>query len=146
MTPGSKPMTIQAQILEQLTELKGKVEESLQQGRENGNDLKMLRRELGLDGQHGRLPLVEATLLRHETRMEKNEGRVDALETGSNEAKGKAKMVATDAGIDRRRRWWCSNCFVGTFVGRAVRGFAQKRNSRSLHYAPRFHGATGETG
>ncbi len=95
MTPGSKPMTIQAQILEQLTELKGKVEESLQQGRENGNDLKMLRRELGLDGQHGRLPLVEATLLRHETRMEKNEGRVDALETGSNEAKGKAKMVAT---------------------------------------------------
>ena len=28
-------------------ELKGKVEESLQQGRENGNDLKMLRRELG---------------------------------------------------------------------------------------------------
>ena len=44
-------------------ELKGKVEESLQQGRENGNDLKMLRRELGLDGQHGRLPIVEATLL-----------------------------------------------------------------------------------
>ena len=94
MTPGAKPITIQAQILEQLTELKSKVEESLQQGRENGNDLKMLRRELGLDGQHGRLPIVEATLLRHEARMEKNEARVDGLETDSNEAKGKAKLVA----------------------------------------------------
>ena len=41
------------QILEQLTELKGRVQESLEQGRENGNELKMLRRELGLDGQHG---------------------------------------------------------------------------------------------
>ena len=68
MTPHAKPAdsTIQAQILEQLMELKGKVEESLEQGRENGNELKMLRRELGLDGQHGRLPIVEATLIRHE--------------------------------------------------------------------------------
>jgi hypothetical protein len=98
MTPNAKPSgssTIQAQILEQLMELKGKVEESLQQGRENGNDLKMLRRELGLDGQHGRLPIVEATLLRHEARMEKNEARVDGLETGNSEANGKAKQMAT---------------------------------------------------
>jgi hypothetical protein len=98
MTPNNKAggsSTIQAQILEQLTEVKGKVEESLQQGRENGNDLKMLRRELGLDGQHGRLPMVEATLLRHEVRMEKSEARLGALETGSSEANGKAKLVAT---------------------------------------------------
>jgi len=97
MTPHIKPTgsgTIQAQILEQLMELKGKVEESLQQGRENGNELKMLRRELGLDGQHGRLPIVEAMLLRHETRMEKSEARVEGLEAGSSEAKGKAKLVA----------------------------------------------------
>jgi hypothetical protein len=56
VAPRTKPsdaLTIQAQILEQLTEVKGKVEESLEQGRENGNELKMLRRELGLDGQHG---------------------------------------------------------------------------------------------
>jgi hypothetical protein len=98
MTPNAKPTgssTIQAQILEQLMELKGKVEESLQQGRENGNDLKMLRRELGLDGQHGRLPIVEATLLRHEARMEKSESRVEGLEINSSEANGKAKLVAT---------------------------------------------------
>jgi hypothetical protein len=98
MTPHAKPTgsgTIQAQILEQLMELKGKVEESLQQGRENGNDLKMLRRELGLDGQHGRLPIVEATLLRHEARMEKSEARVEGLEISSSEANGKAKLMAT---------------------------------------------------
>lgn len=98
MTPNAKPSgasNIQARILEQLMELKGKVEESLQQGRENGNDLKMLRRELGLDGQHGRLPIVEATLIRHEARMEKNEARVDGLEAGNSEANGKAKLVAT---------------------------------------------------
>jgi hypothetical protein len=98
MTPHAKRTgsgTIQAQILEQLMELKGKVEESLQQGRENGNDLKMLRRELGLDGQHGRLPIVEATLLRHEARMEKSEARVEGLEICSSESNGKAKLVAT---------------------------------------------------
>jgi hypothetical protein len=98
MSPRAKAAsagTIQSQILEQLTEVKGKVEESLQQGRENGNELKMLRRELGLDGQHGRLPIVEATLIRHETCMEKIETRVDTLETGNSEAKGKAKLLAT---------------------------------------------------
>ena len=72
-----------------------KVEESLQQGRENGNELKMLRRELGLDGQHGRLPIMEATLLRHEAHMERTDLRVNDLETGNSEAKGKAKLVAT---------------------------------------------------
>jgi hypothetical protein len=98
MTPHIKitgSSTVQAQILEQLMELKGKVEESLQQGRENGSELKMLRRELGLDGQHGRLPIVEATLLRHESRMEKSEARVEELEIDSSEANGKAKLVAT---------------------------------------------------
>src|ERR1700733_7257184 len=98
MAPRAKPsdaLTIQAQILEQLTEVKGKVEESLQQGRENGNDLKMLRRELGLDGQHGRLPIVEATLLRHEGRMEKSDLRLTLLETTNSEANGKAKLVVT---------------------------------------------------
>ena len=98
MAPRVKPpgsSTIQTQILEQLTEVKGKVEESLQQGRENGNELKMLRRELGLDSQHGRLPIVEAMLVRHEARMEKGDGRIDKLEAGNNEANGKAKLVAT---------------------------------------------------
>jgi hypothetical protein len=87
--------TLEAQILEQLTELKRRVEDSLQQGRENGNELKMLRRELGLDGAHGRLPIVEAGLVRHEAQMERIDARVNELETGSSEASGKAKLVAT---------------------------------------------------
>jgi hypothetical protein len=86
--------TLEAQILEQLTEVKRRVEDSLQQGRENGNELKMLRRELGLDGAHGRLPIVEAGLLRHEAQMERMDARVNDLETGNSEAKGKAKLVA----------------------------------------------------
>jgi len=94
---GSPPIvpTIEAQILEQLTEVKRRVEDSLQQGRENGNELKMLRRELGLDGAHGRLPIVEAALIRHETQMERVDARLIELETGSSEAQGKAKLVAT---------------------------------------------------
>ena len=102
MTPNAKPggsATIQTQILEQLTEVKSKVEESLQQGRENGNELKMLRRELGLDGQHGRLPILEALLVRHEARMEKSDERVDQLEADTNEARGKAKLVATSLAL-----------------------------------------------
>jgi hypothetical protein len=91
--------TIDAQILEQLAEVKGKVDESLEQGRENGNELKMLRRELGLDGQHGRLPIVEATLIRHEVRMDKSEARIDKLEIGNSEANGKAKLVATSLAL-----------------------------------------------
>jgi hypothetical protein len=91
--------TIDTQILEQLAEVKGKVDESLEQGRENGNELKMLRRELGLDGQHGRLPIVEATLIRHEVRMEKSEARIDKLEIGNSEANGKAKLVATSLAL-----------------------------------------------
>ncbi len=93
------PRTIDAQILEQLAEVKGKVDESLEQGRENGNELKMLRRELGLDGQHGRLPIVEATLIRHEVRMDKSEARIDKLEIGNSEANGKAKLVATSLAL-----------------------------------------------
>jgi len=93
------PGTIDAQILEQLAEVKGKVDESLEQGRENGNELKMLRRELGLDGQHGRLPIVEATLIRHEVRMDKSEARIDKLEIGNSEANGKAKLVATSLAL-----------------------------------------------
>jgi hypothetical protein len=91
--------TIEAQILQQLTEVKRRVEDSLQQGRENGNELKMLRRELGLDGAHGRLPIVEAGLVRHEAHMERMDSRVNELETGSSEANGKAKLVATAVAV-----------------------------------------------
>ena len=102
MTARGKPSAsaiIQTQILEQLREVNGKVEESLEQGRENGNELKMLRRELGLDGQHGRIPIMETTLIRHEARMEKSDARIDKLETAYSEANGKTKLVATSLAL-----------------------------------------------
>jgi hypothetical protein len=98
MPPKNRPtglQNIQDQILEQLTEVKQRLEDSLQQGRENGNELKMLRRELGLDGAHGRLPIVEAALVRHEAQTERMDARMKKLEAVGNEAGGKAKMVGT---------------------------------------------------
>lgn len=59
----------QARILAELSELKGKVDESLEQGRECNTDLKLLRKELGIDGPHGRLPIVEAAVARHEEQI-----------------------------------------------------------------------------
>jgi hypothetical protein len=94
MASERKPaVTFSAKILEQLTKVEAKVEESLEQGRANGYELKMLRRELGLDGQHGRLPLVETALTRHELRMDKSDARIEHLEVFSSEAVGKAKLV-----------------------------------------------------
>ncbi|HEV2275628.1 MAG TPA: hypothetical protein VGR96_15760 [Acidobacteriaceae bacterium] len=80
-------------ILSELSELKGKVDESLEQGRANGADVKLLRKELGLDGPHGRLPLVEATLSRNEVRMDKHEVRLEELEAGEIEAQARHKLV-----------------------------------------------------
>ena len=37
--------------------------------------------------------------MRHEARMEKNDERVDKLEAGTNEANGKAKLVATSLAL-----------------------------------------------
>lgn len=89
----------QGQILAQLGEVMKKVDESVKIGQENGNELKMLRRELGLDGQHGRLPIVEASLTRHESRMDRIDARVDLLEKTDDQATGKSRLVATVLGL-----------------------------------------------
>jgi hypothetical protein len=92
----SKPAaSVQVKILAQLLEVAAKVDESLMLSKENGNQLKLLRTELGLDSQHGRLPIVEATLIRHETRMEKTEQRLNTLEIEEHEASGRDKFKAT---------------------------------------------------
>jgi hypothetical protein len=86
--------SMQIKILAQLAEVIIKVDESVQLGRENGNEIKMLRRELGLDGQHGRLPIVEATLTRHESRMDRIDARVDQLEKTGDQQDGRARLVS----------------------------------------------------
>lgn len=91
--------TIESQILQELTEVRKRVDESLGVGRDNGNELKMLRRELGLDGPHGRLPIVEAQLLRHENSMTSMATRIDMLEAIDSESKGKAKLMGLAIGL-----------------------------------------------
>src|ERR1700742_5054975 len=41
-----------------------KLEESIRLGAENGAELRSLRKELGMEGLHGRLPTIEAALAR----------------------------------------------------------------------------------
>jgi hypothetical protein len=88
-----------AEILLQLRAVSVEVKEIAVLGQANFNELKMLRRELGLDGQHGRLPIMETTLIRHEAHMEKCDARIDKLEMNSSEANGKAKLVATSLAL-----------------------------------------------
>lgn len=73
--------------------MSGEVRKIAAQGAENGNELKMLRRELGLDGQHGRLPILETSMMRQEFERTKLEARVDMLESGKDESRGKAKLA-----------------------------------------------------
>jgi chromosome segregation ATPase len=78
-----------------LIELRNKVEEIQQQGRENGSEVKSLRKELGLDNGHGRLPVLETTILRIEKRQEGNDMRIDDLESLRSENQGKQRLIGT---------------------------------------------------
>lgn len=77
---------LETRILSELSELKEKVDESLEQGRECNTDLKLLRKELGIDGLHGRLPVLEATVTKHEM-------RIGELETGKIEMRARHRLV-----------------------------------------------------
>lgn len=76
----------EARILAELSELKGKVDESLAQGRECNTDLKLLRKELGIDGPHGRLPILETAVGRYA-------GRLEALETERIEMQARHRLA-----------------------------------------------------
>jgi len=77
---------LEGRILAELSALKGKVDESLEQGRECNTDLKLLRKELGIDGPHGRLPILEAAMSRHEERL-------DDLETEKIEMQARHRLA-----------------------------------------------------
>jgi hypothetical protein len=87
--------TVQNQILAQLTALGGKVDEAIEQGKENAYQMKLLRSELGLDGTHGRLPLFEAQLAKLELSIQKQEARINELEAEKLEAEGRHKLLST---------------------------------------------------
>jgi len=89
-------------ILQELSELKisvallrDKTDEIQEQGRENNNEIKLLRTELGLNGEHGRLPVIETTFLRMERRQDDSEKRIDDLEALRSENQGKQRLIGT---------------------------------------------------
>jgi chromosome segregation ATPase len=89
-------------ILQELSELKtslamlrNKTEEIQEQSRENGNEIKLLRTELGLNGEHGRLPVMETTILRMEKRQEESDKRIDDLEALRSENQGRQRLIGS---------------------------------------------------
>lgn len=108
----------QTEILKSLQEVKDKVDESLDLGRQNGEDIRSLRKELGVDGVHGRIPQMEQAIARLDRQQEidhkevltllaenqkkqhddKNKlvARIESLEFGDHIARGK-KQAATIA-------------------------------------------------
>jgi hypothetical protein len=84
VTAKRPPATIQAQILEQLKEVKDKVDESLKQGADNGKQIELIKMALGMDGAHGRLPELERAIARIDSSQESDHKdvlrRVEALE------------------------------------------------------------------
>jgi chromosome segregation ATPase len=78
-----------ADILMQLRALSSEVKEISTQGRETGQQLALLRRELGLDGPHGRLPQVEIEIPRINRRLDDILKAVEELQKGDYQNKGK---------------------------------------------------------
>lgn len=70
---------LQREILEKILEVKNKVDESLQLGRQNGEDIRTLRKELGVDGPHGRLPQLELAMGRLDRQQENDNKEVCRL-------------------------------------------------------------------
>jgi hypothetical protein len=95
----NSPGSFESLILSELGQINYKVEESLQIGRENNREIKILRTELGLEGAHGRIPSLEVELQRMNTRVEKQEMRVDEMEVGTIESRAQHRMIATITGI-----------------------------------------------
>ena len=78
-----------------LIELRNKTDEIQEQGRENGNEVKSLRKELGLDNGHGRLPVMETTIVRIEKRQESSDKKIDDLESVRSENQGRQRLIGT---------------------------------------------------
>lgn len=99
MTPTQKQASdnwFQKEILIKISEVKVIVDESLKLGRENGEDIRKLRVELGVDGAHGRIPQIEQTLARLDRQQEQDHkevlNRIAALEEGDHIAQGKKQL------------------------------------------------------
>lgn len=81
MAPAKQPTAgwFQTEILKSLQEVKDGVQESLKLGRSNGEDIRLLRKELGVDGAHGRLPEIERAWARIDRQQETDHRETCAL-------------------------------------------------------------------
>lgn len=98
----------QKEILEKILEVKEGVDESLKLGRANGEALRTLRAELGVDGSYGRLPQLEQAVARLDRRQEDDHKEVCSLVIANQEKaenrfseSGKRQHDATNRLIDR---------------------------------------------
>jgi hypothetical protein len=99
MTPTTRNEGNLERIFTALGDIQRKVDQSLEQGRDNGSDLKLLRKELGMDGQHGRIPSLESNVVRLELLIVAQEKRVDALEILDHLAQGKKQLVTVGVSV-----------------------------------------------
>lgn len=82
------------EMLRKISEVNVKVDQSLKQGSENGEGIRLLRKELGVDGEHGRIPQIERSMATMEIRIDTLQKCVDVLQGGSHFANG-VKWVLT---------------------------------------------------
>src|ERR1700742_3381057 len=96
-------------ILGELKALNVKIDESVRLGTENGSELRSLRKELGMDGLHGRFPTLEAAIARIDRAQEDDNkaavARLNDLEEQAHQESGrsvfKERMITilTSSGI-----------------------------------------------
>jgi hypothetical protein len=91
--PRSPHSTFEGRILDELKSLNLKLEESIRLGTENGAEIRSLRKELGMEGLHGRLPTIEAAIARMDRTQEDDHKavlqRLDRLEAEAYEESGR---------------------------------------------------------
>jgi hypothetical protein len=104
------------EILANIRRMSIQLDEVAEQGRKTGSELVMLRRELGLDGPHGRIPILETNCARQEQRIDKLDERLDALEKREHE----------NTGIDKQKEAWekRKTLLIGLFSGAGITGVA----------------------
>ena len=93
----------QRQIFDRMKEIKDGMDESLKLGRANGEAIRTLRAELGVDGVHGRLPQLEQAMARLDRQQEMDHKelivRIDLLEKSEERSKGKVELKSVAISI-----------------------------------------------
>ena len=75
------------------------VAEVANQGKEYAYELKLLRRELGVDGPHGRIPQIESLVKELDLRVDNIKLIVDQMVSEGHFRRGKAWVIATIAAL-----------------------------------------------